>query len=70
MILKKIGKWFADITGETEIRTQVNAALDERMKFVLGLTDRERNYYMNLHDSWRKELTRLEKRVYELEQKE
>ena len=70
MIFKKIGKWFADITGETELRDHVAKSLQENMKFRLELTDRESEYYTNLHDSWRKELTRLEKRVYELEQKE
>jgi hypothetical protein len=66
---KLMSKWLANITGETAVRKRVNAAMDEHTKFVLLLSDRQRAYYTGLHDSWRKELTRLEARVHELEQR-
>ena len=47
----------------------VTDVLPPGVPFVASLDDRQKQYYFNLGDSWYKSMVRLEKRVYDLEEK-
>jgi hypothetical protein len=59
----KIKKW---LNGEdSKPEPQVH---EGNIVFVKTLDRRQLAYYLNLQESWRREMTRLEQRVYLLEQ--
>jgi hypothetical protein len=70
----KMLKWlFADLferdTSSQERVDELYLTNDSNREFVKSLDQRQRDYYFSLQDTWRKSLTRLESRVYELEGK-
>jgi hypothetical protein len=62
-MFNKIKRWLSGEDNKPE--PQIH---EGNIAFVKSLDRRQLAYYLNLHESWRKELTRLEKRVYDLEQ--
>jgi len=63
----KIKEW---LDPNTEIKKKIEESKKRNADFVSSLDMRQRDYYFSLTDSWRKELVRLEKRVYDLENHE
>lgn len=63
----KYPKWLKFIDVNSDLKLQFEESLQRNMDFVLSLDKQQLDYYLNLKDSWRKELTRLEKRIRNLE---
>lgn len=64
-MMQKFLAWWREDDLDKHVRT----VIVENAKFIYSLDKRQYDYYLGLHDSWRKEMTRLEKRIYDLENK-
>lgn len=67
-IISKIRKYLGSLVVDPD-EAEIRKIIQRNTGFVLSLDERQRDYLTSLTTSWRKEIVRLEKRVYELEQK-
>lgn len=65
-MLDKIKRW---LNPNAELEELAVNLIKKNAEFMLSLDERQREYYLSLHDSWRKEMVKLEKRVFDLERK-
>jgi hypothetical protein len=64
-----IKRFIAWCKSDSEIEIAIKSAIQRNAEFIFSLDERQRDYYLGLHDSWRKEMVRLEKRIYDLEER-